>query len=77
MPALELMAEIRRVAGRVPGVMAVEKCFARNTGLQYHVDLHLEVDSTDASGAFARDRDCGQVQDPTATEMGCGRAGLR
>jgi divalent metal cation (Fe/Co/Zn/Cd) transporter len=22
----------------------VEKLFARNTGLQYHVDLHLEVD---------------------------------
>ena len=22
----------------------VEKCYARNAGLQYHVDLHLEVD---------------------------------
>jgi len=22
----------------------VEKCFARNVGLQYYVDLHLEVD---------------------------------
>lgn len=44
MPAPEFMAEIRRVAASVPGVMAVEKCFARNTGLQYHVDLHLEVD---------------------------------
>jgi divalent metal cation (Fe/Co/Zn/Cd) transporter len=28
----------------VPGVMGVEKCFARNTGLKHHVDLHLEVD---------------------------------
>ena len=28
----------------VPGVFGVEKCFARKTGLQYHVDLHLEVD---------------------------------
>ena len=28
----------------VPGVRGVEKCFARKTGLQYHVDLHLEVD---------------------------------
>jgi divalent metal cation (Fe/Co/Zn/Cd) transporter len=28
----------------VPGVMAVEKLFARKTGLQYHVDLHIEVD---------------------------------
>jgi divalent metal cation (Fe/Co/Zn/Cd) transporter len=24
--------------------VGVEKLFARNTGLQYHVDLHLEVD---------------------------------
>lgn len=22
----------------------MEKCFARKTGLRYHVDLHLEVD---------------------------------
>jgi len=28
----------------VPGVRGVEKCYARKTGLQYHVDLHLEVD---------------------------------
>jgi divalent metal cation (Fe/Co/Zn/Cd) transporter len=24
--------------------MGIEKCFARKTGLQWHVDLHLEVD---------------------------------
>ncbi len=28
----------------VPGALGMEKCFARKTGLQYHVDLHLEVD---------------------------------
>ena len=28
----------------MPGVRGVEKCFARKTGLRYHVDLHLEVD---------------------------------
>lgn len=44
MPAEELMQEIRRVAMSVPGVLGVEKCFARNTGLKHHVDLHLEVD---------------------------------
>lgn len=44
MPPSELLAEIRRVALAVAGVSGVEKCFARNTGLQYHVDLHLEVD---------------------------------
>jgi divalent metal cation (Fe/Co/Zn/Cd) transporter len=26
-------------------VIGVEKCFARKTGLKYHVDLHLEVDA--------------------------------
>ena len=29
---------------RCPGVRGVEKCYARKTGLRYHVDLHLEVD---------------------------------
>ena len=44
MPGPVLMDDIRRVALSVPGVMGVEKCFARNTGLKHHVDLHLEVD---------------------------------
>ncbi len=43
MPPAEFLESIRRVAISVPGVSGVEKCFARNTGLQYHVDLHLEV----------------------------------
>ena len=28
---------------QVPGALGVEKCYARKTGLQYHVDLHIEV----------------------------------
>lgn len=44
MPSADLLDRIRRVASSVPGVLGVEKCFARKTGLQYHVDLHLEVD---------------------------------
>jgi cation diffusion facilitator family transporter len=44
MPADEAMAEIRAAAAAVPGVVGVEKCYARKTGLRYHVDLHLEVD---------------------------------
>lgn len=44
MPPVAVTDEIRRVAGRVPGVTAVEKLYARKTGLQYHVDLHIEVD---------------------------------
>jgi cation diffusion facilitator family transporter len=44
MPDERLMNQIRAVAATVPGAAGVEKCFARKTGLQYHVDLHLEVD---------------------------------
>jgi cation diffusion facilitator family transporter len=44
MPDPALMKRIREVARSVVGVDGVEKCFARKTGLQYHVDLHLEVD---------------------------------
>jgi cation diffusion facilitator family transporter len=46
MPEDAAMAEIRAAAASVPGVRGVEKCFARKTGLKYHVDLHLEVDDT-------------------------------
>ncbi len=44
MPDEEMMAAIREVSLTVPGAVGVEKCFARNVGLQYYVDLHLEVD---------------------------------
>ena len=44
MPDPRHMNEIRAAAATVPGVRGVEKCFARKTGLRYHVDLHLEVD---------------------------------
>jgi cation diffusion facilitator family transporter len=44
MPEPAKMAEIRAAALGVPGALGIEKCFARRTGLKYHVDLHLEVD---------------------------------
>ncbi len=44
MPDPELMDRIRNVALSVPGTKGIEKCYARKTGLQWHVDLHLEVD---------------------------------
>lgn len=44
MPSADMLGEIRRVALQIPNVQGVEKCYARKTGLQYHVDLHIEVD---------------------------------
>ena len=44
MPEAETIDLVREVATSVPGALGVEKCFARKTGLRYHVDLHLEVD---------------------------------
>ena len=44
MPDPTDMNRIRQVALRVPGALGIEKCYARKTGLQWHVDLHLEVD---------------------------------
>jgi cation diffusion facilitator family transporter len=44
MPDERSMLRIREVALSVADVAGVEKCFARKTGLKYHVDLHLEVD---------------------------------
>jgi cation diffusion facilitator family transporter len=46
MPQPELTGEIVRVAGSVVGVRGIDKVFARKTGLQYHIDLHIEVDAT-------------------------------
>jgi len=43
MPDEGRLAQVRSVALDVPGAAGIEKCFARRTGFQYHVDLHLEV----------------------------------
>jgi cation diffusion facilitator family transporter len=44
MPEPEAMERIREVGLTVPGALGIEKCYARKTGLQWHVDLHLDVD---------------------------------
>jgi cation diffusion facilitator family transporter len=44
MPDPAAMDSIRATGLAVPGVLGIEKCFARKTGLKWHVDLHLEVD---------------------------------
>jgi cation diffusion facilitator family transporter len=44
MPGDEMMADVRAAALNAPGVSAVDKSYARKTGFQYHIDLHIEVD---------------------------------
>jgi cation diffusion facilitator family transporter len=44
MPESAQMASLRAEVLTVPGALGVDKCYARKTGLRYHVDLHLEVD---------------------------------
>lgn len=39
----EMVADIRAIASKEPGVIDTEKCFVRKSGLQFHVDLHLTV----------------------------------
>jgi cation diffusion facilitator family transporter len=40
----EVLAEVRREALAVPGVWGVEKLLVRKAGLEYLVDIHIEVD---------------------------------
>jgi cation diffusion facilitator family transporter len=42
-PDSALVERLRHIAARVPGVDNVEKCFARKSGYQYFVDMHVEV----------------------------------
>ena len=44
MPDARMMELVRHAALAVDGVRGVDKAYARKTGLQYHVDLHIEVD---------------------------------
>jgi cation diffusion facilitator family transporter len=44
MPADDMMARVRAAALEVPGVLGVDKSYARKTGFKYHVDLHIEVE---------------------------------
>jgi cation diffusion facilitator family transporter len=39
-----MLHEVRREALAVPGVRGVEKLFVRKSGLEYFVDIHIEVD---------------------------------
>jgi cation diffusion facilitator family transporter len=41
----DLIEDIRKVAGKVEGIVGTEKCFIRKAGMKYHVDLHATVDA--------------------------------
>ena len=46
MPSPDLTSEILATAKSVAEVRGIDKVFVRKTGLQYHIDLHIEVDPT-------------------------------
>lgn len=56
MPRSEFADAARTVASAIPGVLAVEKLFARKTGLQYHVDLHIAVEPAMTVKGLPRNR---------------------
>jgi cation diffusion facilitator family transporter len=41
----DLVAQIRKIAQGVSGVVDTEKCYVRKVGLVYHVDLHIRVNA--------------------------------
>lgn len=43
-PSNEIVMKVRQLAGSVPLVLAIEKCYVRKMGFDYYVDLHIEVD---------------------------------
>ena len=44
MPDPKLTDDIARVARSVDGVRGIDKVLARKSGIQHHIDLHIEVD---------------------------------
>ncbi len=42
----EMIATIREISHKVPGVIETEKCFVRKTGMTFFVDLHITVDGS-------------------------------
>jgi cation diffusion facilitator family transporter len=51
MPEPELTREIVRISKSVAGVRDIDKVLARKSGLQYHIDLHIEVDPAQSIAA--------------------------
>jgi cation diffusion facilitator family transporter len=41
----EIVEQVRKLAESVPGVRGVEKLWVRKTGIEYLVDIHIQVDA--------------------------------
>ncbi|MGB9431567.1 MAG: cation diffusion facilitator family transporter [Candidatus Acidiferrum sp.] len=42
-PDVSLEGQIRAIAGTVPGILGLDKCFVRKMGFSFYVDLHIIV----------------------------------
>src|ERR1017187_4465173 len=42
-PDPDIAARVREIAGRMPGVLGLDKCFVRKMGFSFYVDLHIIV----------------------------------
>ena len=43
-PSNEIVEKVKKIAGDVPMVKDIEKCYVRKMGFDYYVDIHIEVD---------------------------------
>lgn len=72
-PSAELMARVRGVVRRVEGVVALETCRGRKSGLGYFFDLHVEVDpemKVRAAHEIAhRIKDCVRAEIPAVLDV--------
>ncbi|MFM6947256.1 MAG: cation diffusion facilitator family transporter [Flavobacteriales bacterium] len=69
----EFIEEIRIAAKEVPGVIDIEKCWARKNGMTYVVDLHLELNGeltvTEGHGISHDLKDHLMAQFPSITDV--------
>ena len=42
-PDASMETQVRAIAGRVPGVLGLDKCYVRKMGFSFYVDLHIVV----------------------------------
>jgi cation diffusion facilitator family transporter len=43
-PDESMETQVRVIAGRMPGIIGLDKCFVRKMGFSFYVDLHIVVD---------------------------------